>query len=195
MIILEYNDDLYDITILPYSFAKYFMYEDIINPEDTILDGDSYSDPFDSRVNINPYLTNLINTLNNLPYVYNCETHYARQSVTRGISNYINVEFNHPEDISNSELNKLYKLTLRFSDHDAPKDDTGKEINLFPENGPFKTLKIVGIKANDISKEGYNLFMGTLPEIVDSIDDFEISEFGEKITFPDSGGDENTDDI
>ena len=91
----------------------------------------------------------------------------------RGLSNYIDIEFSHPDFISEMDVAKIYSYTIRISDH----KDT------HPEKGPVEPVHIVGMKPKNLRKSVIKIFKQKLSEVQASIKKFEIDRFGEQFTF------------
>ena len=163
------------IDMVPYSEVKQELNnleEDIVEPNDDIQIGKSYLDQFDTRFYIfRNYIRPIVSKLKQYDFVEDCESHPSTD--TEGLSNYIHIYFIHPEQISDSEYERLYHYTIRLSDHE----------NKHPEKGPVEEVELVGRKAKNIEKAVMKVFKTKLSDVQLKIKEFELNKYGKQLTF------------
>lgn len=148
--------------------------EELIQPEDTIKCGDSYLDQVETRLYIKErYLEPIADELKLLPYIENASARNSKMSNPRGLSNYIDIEFSHPDFISEQDVKEFYTYTIRVSDH----------VDTHPENGPVEPVPIVGMKPKNLRKSIIKIFKIKLIDVQNNIKKYEIENFGEQFTF------------
>jgi len=162
------------IDILPSYIIKEYLMEEILDPNDTIMSGNKYKDHIETRKSINTHLKGLATRIRNLPYIKSCNPDPSR-SKGKGLSNYIEVQFNYPDGLTKDEIDKNYKYTIRFSDH----EDTHKDSRTHKTS----YVDVVGRKVKNLEKAGIREFKTSLVDIQNKIKDFEIGKFGEQKTF------------
>lgn len=145
--------------------------EEKLKSDDVIQDGNSYKDQVETRRSISKHLKTLANRIRKLLFVKECNVDISPDKIKRGLSNYIEVTFDHPDDISKSDKNKYYRYTIRFSDH----DDSHSNERIHKTS----YVDIVGKKVKNLEKAGMKLFWDCLSEIQQHINDFEIEKYGE----------------
>lgn len=166
----NYNDTVY-IDIVPYIDTIHTITEDKIDPEDTISVGDMYKSQLDTRWHILlDYIVPISKSIGSLKYIESAEPRASSPNNERGLSNYIDVVFNHPENISDEDIEKFYTYTIRFSDHE----------NNHIENGEVEEVKIVGMKAKNLHKAAMKVFKNKLFDIERDIEKFEKRESSER---------------
>ena len=155
----------FDVEILPYSH--------IIDIFEDIADDYSQEEVFSIREQILNKIKPLATKIRNLPYIEYSQPNKSPETVDRGLSTYINFKIKCDETIPEEDINKIYKYSIRFSEH---KDKHGKCKNRLPVELKGKTL-------SDLYKSGWNKFEEELEGIQKKIREYEIEKFGEQKTF------------
>lgn len=145
--------------------------EERLTKYDIIKKGDDYSDTVETRRSIHSHLKNLATKIRNLPFVKSCTPDISPDKIKRGLSNYIEIVFEYPDGLTKEEVDKHYHYTIRFSDHEDKHKDTRVHKTSY--------VDLVGRKVDNLQKSGIKLFWQALPQIQESIEDFEIEKFGE----------------
>ena len=99
--------DIY-VDMLPYEETLEMVVEDMIQPDEKIKSGDDYSDQIDTRKFLKLYLKNdVVPTIKTYPSVKSCWVRNASEETRTGLSNYVDLIFKHPKDLTKEELNSL----------------------------------------------------------------------------------------
>lgn len=164
------NYEMY-ISVVPYSETTNGIVEDMIQPDDIIMTADNYNDILDTRLFIGMYLKPIASDIKNLPYVNNAWVRKASKKTEKGLSNYIDIVFKHPNGITKGEIKEGYTYSIRFSEH-----KTAKKDNL------IYCVDMVGMKPKKFEKKVNNILKKHIDIVQDKITEYEISHFGEKKT-------------
>ena len=177
-LLIEENKYKYIIYVDMVKFSELIGYqaltEDEIPDTHRFIKGFKYNDEFDTRQYI---LANYIvpfakNLLNNYNFVVDYDAHSSKDG-NSGLSNYITIIFEHPDSITDDELEDNYMYTIRFSDHE----------NKHPELGDVEEVDMTDMKASNLMKAGMRVFKRKLSDVQRNIAKFEIEKFGEQQTF------------
>lgn len=91
------------------SYNKHnILKEERLTQYDIIKKGDDYSDTVETRRSIHSYLKSLATEIRNLPFVQSCSPDISPDKIKRGLSNYIEIVFDHPESLTKEEVDKHY---------------------------------------------------------------------------------------
>lgn len=162
------------IDILPSYLAKEYLNEELLRSDDIVKNGDEYRNQIETRKSINSHLKGLASKIRELPYIKSCNPDPSRAR-GRGLSTYIEIQFIHPDGLTEEEIDKNYKYTIRFSDHiDKRKDKRTHKTSY---------VDVVGKKVKNLEKAGMKEFRTALSDIQDKIRKFEIEKFGKQKTF------------
>ena len=166
--------DIY-VDMLPYEETLEMVVEDMIQPDEKIKSGDDYSDQIDTRKFLKLYLKNdVVPTIKTYPSVKSCWVRNASEETRTGLSNYVDLIFKHPKDLTKEEIEGFYTYTIRFSDH---KHD---ETEILPH--VIKSVHIVGMKPKNFEKTARSVFNRYRQKAQDRITEFEKKKFGKQVT-------------
>lgn len=168
----ELNDDVFYVSLLKFEDTLNNIQEDMILPDEEIMSGDNYSDQYDTRKFLKNYLDSIASQIkSNYPCIKVCYVRPASKKTRRGLSNYIDIIFKHPKDITSDEEEEHYKYSIRFSDHD-------------PEEGDdlIGNVKIIGMKPKNFEKAVTKVLKMSRPDIQKQVSDYEEERFGKSIT-------------
>lgn len=164
------------VDMLPYNELKkeLRLTEDEISNTHRFTKDFNYADEFDTRQYIlanyiAPFAKNLIDNYN---FVVDYDAHSSRDG-NKGLSNYLTIIFDHPDSITDEELEDNYMYTIRFLDHE----------NKHLEFGAVEEVDMTDMKASNLAKAGMRIFKRKLSDVKNNIKDFEIEKFGEQKTF------------
>ena len=169
--ILQNLDENFYVEILSYYEYKQLLKEEVLRPDDIILNGDEYGNFDETRKSLSDNLKPLAAAIRQIDTVKMVNPNPSTSN--RGLSAYVNVVFKYPEGITKEERDKYYKYIIRFSDH---KDKHPKDCVTYQ-------IDIVGRKVKNLKRAGLAQFQEKLPEIQKVIKDFETKKFGKQITF------------
>ena len=168
----SFSNILY-VSMIPYLDTVGTLEEELLEPEDEILCGDSYRDQVETRLYIRArYLDPIAEELEQFSCVESASARNSRRNNPRGLSNYIDIVFKHSEDVPQDKLDEIYSYTIRLSDH--------KDVH--PENGPTLPVPIVGMKPKNLRKAVMKLFKTKLSEVQSKITKYELEKYGKAKT-------------
>lgn len=164
------------IDMLPFLGVKdsIQLNEDDIQPDHVFSKDKKYDNEFDTRQYIlakyiAPFAKRLVEDFD---FVVDYDAHSSSEG-NYGLSNYLTLTFEHPDNITESELEETYMYTIRFSDHE----------NKHPELGAVEEVDMTDMKASNLMKAGMRVFKRKLSDVQRNIAKFEIEKFGEQQTF------------
>ena len=170
------NDVEFYVDMVPYTDTVGRIDEDMIDPNEPMLNGNEYFNVVDARNFLAEYCFNdAVESISTYPYVKSCRVRPATGSTTEGLSNYIDIEFEHPRDVSKQNIDAIYKYTIRFSDHGH--DTSGVKPDV------LKSIHVVGMKPKNFAKAARSAFNKNLYKAQERIKKFELEKFGKQITF------------
>lgn len=157
-------------------YEKDNLLDESISADEPIKQGDEY--PIDDHVEIRTQIKNALKPLASKIKNYNSIIKYAQPDMSpkyikRGLSTYVDFGIIPPDGLTNQEIDKNYKWSIRFSEHG---DLHGEGKNRY-------YVELEGRKLNDLCAVGWRKFKSKLPKIQKKIRDFEIEKFGEQKTF------------
>lgn len=167
----ELFDEVFHIGLFKFEDTLYDMQEDMVEPDDVVVSGDNYSNQYDTRKFLKKYLDYVAQNIKGYPCVKLCYVRPASKKTKTGLSNYIDIVFKHPKDVTKDEENSHYKYSIRFSDHD-PSDDEDL----------IGCVKIVGMKPKNFEKAANRILKTKRSVIQKQISDFENERFGKTLT-------------
>ena len=153
------------LQMMRYSDFIALLKEEVLSNSDIIKNGDDYEDPIETRRSIKYHLKKFANKLRSMEFVDDAFVDISQSN--RGLSNYVTIVFNHPDDISKQEKKDYYSYTIRFSDHD----------NKHPKEKPEYEIGLVGRKVGNLTYAGTKFLYKKLPQIQQHINDFEIKKY------------------
>jgi hypothetical protein len=168
--ILQNLDNNFYVEIISYHDYRTLLKEEILQKDDIIIDGDNYNDVIETKKSLSSNLKALAAYIRDFDFVKSSSPNPS--DAHRGLSAYVNVIFNHPDNITKEEQDKYYKYVIRFSDHE----------DKHPKSSVTSNIGIVGMKVKNLTKSGKRNFHNKLPEIAKNIHDFEIKKFGKPVT-------------
>ena len=139
---------------------------------DIIKQGKEYNDYVKARKEICAILAVTCNKIEKLNYIKYCNPNPSDDETEPGLSVYMNIMFNHPNGLTEEEINENYRYSIRFSDH----RDRHKRPNR-------KQIKLVGKKVENLANTALAIFNSQLQYFQNKIKDFETEKFGEQKTF------------
>lgn len=164
------------IDMLPFLDVKgnIQLNEDDIQPNHVFSKDKKYENEFDTRQYIlAKYIATFAKRLvEEFDFVIDYDAHSSSEG-NYGLSNYLTLTFEHPDNITESELEETYMYTIRFSDHE----------NKHPELGVVEEVDMTDMKASNLMKAGMRVFKRKLSDVQRDIARFEIEKFGEQQTF------------
>ena len=168
------NKDFMFIQTVPYYDLINNLVEDIVNKDDILQHYTKYTDTVDTRKNIAKYLQPVSRRIKDEnDFVISSYVDTSPDRIKKGLSNYIEVEFKHPEDVEEEYIDTYYKYAIRFSDH-LPKRTKKYKTSQVP---------IVGMKPKNLEKAAIKHFKSSLADIESRIREFELKKYGKQITF------------
>ena len=160
------------------SFSQDCQVNEDIDPDFVFTDDGFYDSDISVRWDILlEYIIPIADEIENFPFVSDTNPYSSSPNNTDGLSNYIGIEFNHPDFIPEDKLDELYRFKLRFSDHE----------NKHPENGQTEEINMIGMKPKNLRKSAMKIFKSKLSDIQANIKKYEIDTYGEQYTFFDGG--------
>ena len=167
------EDFIIYVDMVPYSY-KSELSEDKIDPEFTFEKGHVYNSDIDTRWCIlTNYIVPISNKIKSYSFVKKTDPYASSVKNEDGLSNYLGIEFIHPDGVPESALDEFYRFKLRFSEHE----------DKHPENGPVEPVHMIGMKAKNLQKAAMRIFKTKVADIQNNIRKFEIDYFGEQKTF------------
>lgn len=156
------------------SFSQDYKVNEDIDSDFVFTDGGFYDSDISVRWDILlEYIIPIADEIENFPFVSDTNPYSSSPNNTDGLSNYIGIEFNHPDFIPEDKLDELYRFKLRFSDHE----------NKHPENGKTEEINMIGMKPKNLRKSAMKIFKSKLSDIQANIKKYEIDTYGEQYTF------------
>lgn len=164
----------------------YMLKEEKLSSDDIIKNGAEYKDQVETRMSIKNFLKDAAKDIRSLDYIRYCDVDTSKPKIKRGLSNYVEIGFKHPDGLTDIEIEKYYKYDIRFSDH----NDKHK-----PEYKTRYYVNMVGMKTRNLSKKALQIFKKNLEDVQKRIRDFEIEKFGEQKTFITDRPKNNVDEV
>lgn len=167
--IREENNDKMQIyiSLMPYEETQQSIDEDMIEPDDPIRNGSTYSDQLDTRKFIAYYLNDVAKEIEKYPFVSSAKVRKASLKTKRGLSSYIDIVFIHPDIVSKEIIKKHYTYSLRFSDHPGSSDNL------------IGCVDMVGRKPKNLMRYARQVIIGGLDKVQENISTFEMDYFNE----------------
>ena len=166
--------DIY-VDMLPYEETLESVSEDMIQPDEEIKDGSAYFDEIDTRKFLKMYLKNdVVPTIKTYPTVKSCWVRNASEDTKTGLSNYVDLIFKHPENVTKDEIESFYTYTIRFSDHKHG------DAEMLPN--VIKSVDVIGMKPKNFVKTARSVFNRYRQKAQNRITEFEKEKFGKKVT-------------
>lgn len=168
--ILEDNDKfIIYVDIVPYIMT---LNEDKVPETHKFDPKHKYNNIKDTRWNIlTDYIVPIADKFENYDFID--ETEARTSGKDDSLSNYIDIVFIHPSELTDSEIKEFYSYTIRFSDHE----------NKHPEFSPVEEVNMNGMIAKNLQKSAMKIFKSKISDIKNDIKKFEIEKFGEQRTF------------
>ena len=170
----EDMSNLVYMEFIPFYSFKNSINEEIINPDDVIQNARKYSDPIETRDSLFDYLDPIAKRIKNEnEFVVSCDPDTSPQHIKWSLSNYLEILFKHPSDLSQEEIDKWYRYAIRFSDHN----------NVHPKTYKTSEIDIRGMKPKNFEKAAIRAFKTSISDINNRIAKFEKQKYGKQITF------------
>ena len=168
----ELDNNVIYVSLLKFEDTLDNIQEDMIQPDEEIMSGNNYSDQYDTRKFLKNYLDSIASQIkSNYSCIKVCYVRPASKKTRTGLSNYIDIIFKHPKDITPDEEEEHYKYSIRFSDHDP---DEGDDL--------IGNVKIVGMKPKNFEKAVIKVLKISRADIQKQISDYEKERFGRSTT-------------
>ena len=161
------------VDMLQYEETLNDLDEDMVQPDEEIQDGNNYKNVQDTRAFLRMYLNDVVKTIKQYNCVKSCWVRGASKKTKTGLSNYIDIVFIHPDGLSEEEITKNYKYSIRFSDHKH------EEKRKLPDI--LQSIHIVGMKPKNFEKAARSAFNKYLNKAQTRISNFEQIKYGKVI--------------
>ena len=156
--IRETIDEIFYVDLIKDGISN-SLCEDQILPDEEILPKNRYSNILDTRQFLALYLKPLAERIKRLRFIKDSYVHCPDDEDNDGLSNYVRIEFNHPECISTDEIHNFYSYSIRFSDHKHEKALQKRDV--------IDSQEIVGMKPKDFVNVGWDIFTYYVDDIKD----------------------------
>lgn len=162
------------VDLVPFYEKVECLNEDISDTE-KIKSGNNY--PIEDHIRIRRQIKNKIvpiaNEIRKEPYIKYANPDISSPRIQRGLSVYIDFAIDYPDDVTQDEINRYYKYSIRFSEHE---DLHGTDKNRY-------YVELEGRTLNDLYRVGLRKFNSKKEKIQKRIRDFELEKFGEQRTY------------
>lgn len=162
------------IDIVSYYDFRNQLLESITKTE-PIKNGDEYpiDDHVEIRTQIKDALKPLATKIRKEKEIKMAQADMSPNYIKRGLSAYLDFQIKSPEGVTQEEIDKYYKYSIRFSEHE---DLHGEDKNRY-------YVELEGRCLNDLYKVGLRKYKSKKEKIQKKIRDFELEKFGKQITF------------
>lgn len=162
------------VDLVSYQKFKDDILEEITRTE-PIKNGDEYpiEDHVEIRTQVKDALKPLATKIRKEKTIKTAQADMSPSYIRRGLSAYLDFQIQPPQGVTQDEIDKYYKYSIRFSEHE----------DLHSEDKNRYYVELEGRCLNDLYKVGWRKFKSKKEKIQKKIRDFELEKFGKQFTF------------